>query len=114
MLNHKTLSQMYSKAYQVFLQWLHDKKKHDYDFDVDYINNLNGSYLKYHMRDLYDFFDEHDIHIEVYKEHVLSEKQASIRWCFDCGIIMSKGYDSRLFAEWAAFKTGFKELEKKL
>ena len=114
MLNHKTLSEMYSKAYQVFLVWLQENKKQHYDFDVDYINNLNGSYLKYHMRDLYDFFDEHDIHIEVYKEHVLSEKQASIRWCFDCGIIMSKGYDSRLFAEWAAFKTGFKELEKKL
>ena len=111
MLNHKTLSEMYTKAYKVFLQWLQEKKK--YDFNIDYINNLNGSYLKYHMRDLYDFFDDQDIHIEVYKEHVLGEKH-SVRWCFDCGLIMSKGYDTRLFAEWAAFKTGFKELEKKL
>ena len=114
MLNHKTLSQMYTKAYKVFLQWLHDKKKHDYDFDVDYINNLNGSYLKYHMRDLYDFFDDQDIHIEVYKTHYLDEESASMKWSFDCGSVMSKGYDTRLFAEWAAFKTAFKELEKKL
>ena len=114
MLNHKTLSEMYTKAYRVFLQWLHDKKKHDYDFDVDYINNLNGSYLKYHMRDLYDFFDDQDIHIEVYKIHYLDEESASMKWSFDCGSVMSKGYDTRLFAEWAAFKTAFKELEKKL
>ena len=114
MLNHKTLSEMYTKAYRVFLQWLHDKKKHDYDFDVDYINNLNGSYLKYHMRDLYDFFDDQDIHIEVYKTHYLDEESASMKWSFDCGSVMSKGYDTRLFAEWAAFKTAFKELEKKL
>ena len=105
---------MYTKAYKVFLQWLHDKKKHDYDFDVDYINNLNGSYLKYHMRDLYDFFDDQDIHIEVYKTHYLDEESASMKWSFDCGSVMSKGYDTRLFAEWAAFKTAFKELEKKL
>ena len=112
MLNHKTLSEMYTKAYKVFLQWLQEKKKHD--FNIDYINNLNGSYLKYHMRDLYDFFDDQDIHIEVYKTHYLDDESASMKWSFDCGSVMSRGYDTRLFAEWAAFKTGFKELEKKL
>ena len=114
MLNHKTLAEMYTKAYKVFLFWLHENKKNHYDFDVDYINNLNGSYLKYHMRDLYDFFDDQDIHIEVYKTHYLDEESASVKWSFDCGSVMSKGYDTRLFAEWAAFKTAFKELEKKL
>ena len=113
MLNHKTISQMYVKAYKVFLVWLKEKKKFDYDFDIEYINSLNGSYLKYHMRDLYDFFDDNDINIEVYKEHVMGDKY-SVRWCFDCGLIVSKGYETRLYAEWAAFKTGFKELEKRL
>ena len=105
---------MYVKAYKVFLVWLKEKKKFDYDFDVDYINSLNGSYLKYHMRDLYDFFDDQDIYIEVYKTHYLDEESASVRWSFECGSVMSKGYYTRLFAEWVAFKTGFKELEKKL
>ena len=105
---------MYVKAYKLFTVWLKEKKNHDYDIDIDYINSLNGSYLKYHMRDLYDFFDDHDVHIEVYKTHYLDANNTSVKWGFDCNLVMSNNYDTRLFAEWAAFKTGFKELEKKL
>ena len=103
---------MYGRAYKKFIAWLKEKKQFHYDFDINYINNLNGSYLKYHPRDLYDFFDDNGIHIEIYKEHVLGDKY-TVRWCFDCNLIVSKGYESRMITEWAAFRTGFRELNKK-
>ena len=120
MLDFELINTLYPKAFTNYVNWLNDKIPKN-GSQVYY----SQSYLFYdkgdstnifsnNVRDLFDFFDDNSVHIEIYKEQVLGKFEHIERWCFDVGLIISKGYTSRQMAEGAAFKQAFRELNKNL
>ena len=120
MIDLDLINTLYPEAFRDYVAWLNNKTPKN-GSQVYY----SQSYLFYdkgdstnifsnNVRDLYDYFDGHNIHIEVFKEQVLGKDKHIERWCFDVGIIISKGYTNRRLAEGAAFKQAFRILDTKL
>ena len=119
MLDASILNKMYPEAYSRYVLWLNNKyatngSKIYYHNDYLYYDRGHATKLfDSDIRHLFDFFDDFNIVIEVFKEHVLGSETATEYWCFSVDIIISKGYPNRKFAENAAFKQGFRILQNK-
>lgn len=120
MLDFDIINKMYPKAFVKYIGWLNSKIPKNgrsiyfSDSYLYYDKGTTTNLFNNNARDLFDFFDDYNIHIEVYKEQVLGNDTHYERWCFDIGLIISKGYVNRRLAEGAAFKQGFRILNKEL
>ena len=120
MLDFDLINSMYPKAFGNYVSWLNEKipnNSRQIYFQESYLYFDKGNCTKLfsnNVRDLYDYFDEYNITVEIFKEQVLGDKKHSERWCFDVGLIISKGYTTRRLAEGAAFKQAFSLLDKRL
>ena len=120
MLDFELINTLYPKAFLNYVSWLNSKKSKNGSqvyYQESYLYYDKGdctNLFNNNTRDLYDYFDDHSVIVEVYKEQVLGKKKHRERWCFDVGLIISTGYTNRRLAEGAAFKQAFRILNKKL
>ena len=120
-MNWKEIKKKYPKAHKKFGIWA-DKHGEYCDIDLEYLwinypplcETLNHTF--YDDRDLYDFFDEQGIIIEIiceYKPNLGWRFMSYINYRLSCeNNWISKWYKSRKKVEEAAFLKAFEILEK--
>ena len=119
MLDFDIINKMYPDAFVKYIGWLNSKIPKNgssiyfYDGYLFFDKGTTTNIFSNNIRDLFDFFDDYEVFIEVYKEHLLGDNEHSERWCFSVGTIISKGYVNRSMAEGAAFKQAFRILNKR-
>ena len=99
------------------MNWKKIKEKYPWAYDrfIEYHLKKTVFIEWLHEGDLYDFFDEQKIHVDVtYTTNGWEEPP----WFYGCvytvPVIITESYPSRRKAEAAVFKKAFKVLEKKL
>ena len=110
----KEIKEKYPKALELCSGWLHKKRNIFFDNNINEFSTFMSDARRFHIRDLFDFFDNNDIIISVMYCHHNSIQTNKGYFCVINQTAYTNTRGARRLAKKEAFEKAFEILNNKL